>query len=130
MAKKSVIYVFGNPLLPEDSQPLKLIPELRKKFPQIVFQAADPNESLKPVDREMIIIDTAASIKKVTMLSDTDRIVTDNKIYSAHDLDLGFNLKLLKKLGQLEKAIIFCVPMKIKKTEALRQLAALIKKTV
>ena len=39
-----------------------------------------------------------------------------------HDFDLAFNLKLLKKIGQLEKLTIFGVPPGYPKEKALNEL--------
>jgi len=117
------IYIFGNPLLEEDSLPIKLVPELRKKFPEIKFVVQDPNENLKPEDGKLFIIDTVLGINKVEIIDNLDRIQSD-KIYSAHDFDLGFNLKLLAKIGELKKVAIFGVPVKIAGKEALKQLSA------
>ncbi|OGF25808.1 hypothetical protein A2303_07490 [Candidatus Falkowbacteria bacterium RIFOXYB2_FULL_47_14] len=122
------VYIFGNPLLSFDNLPLKLMPDLAKKFPAITFLSIDPNENLKFTDKKPVIIDTIFGIKKVAVLHDIDRIITD-KIYSAHDLDLSFNLKLLAKLGYIEKVTILGVPPGIKKEEALMQLYPLIERS-
>lgn len=103
------IYLFGNPLLNFDSLPLLFKAELEKEFPNISFSEADPSENLKPENKELFIIDSAAGIKEVTVLEDLTRIKTE-AAYSLHDFDLGATLKLLKKIGVLEKASIFCVP--------------------
>jgi len=42
------VSVFGNPDLPEDAMPVALIPELRKRFPNITFVHQDPNEECTP----------------------------------------------------------------------------------
>lgn len=120
------IYIFGNPLLKEDSLPIKLAPELQKKFPEIDFVVTDPNENLKPENSELYIIDTVRGIKKVEIITDLNKIQL-NRIYSAHDFDLGFNLKLLQKIGKLNKVVIFGVPSKTKKQKALEQIASKIK---
>ena len=44
-----------------------------------------------------------------------------------HDFDLGLNLKLLQKIGELEKITIFGVPPDMNKKIALKQLIKLIK---
>lgn len=126
MAGKKTIYIFGNPLLPFDSLPLRLRPELEKQFPKIKFLIKDPNENLEPLNEELTIIDTVEGIKKVTAFNDLNKIKTE-KIYSLHDFDLGFNLKLLQKIGKLNKITVFGVPFKISKKEALRELIKLIK---
>ena len=116
------IYIFGNPLLSFDSLPIRLAPQLEKLFPEIKFVVKDPNENLKPENGELYIIDTVLGIKKVEVITDLEKIQLD-KIYSAHDFDLGFNLKLLQKIGELKKVVIFGVPDKISKKEALNQLS-------
>jgi Ni,Fe-hydrogenase maturation factor len=120
------IYIFGNPLVKEDSLPLKLIDKLKKEFPSLEFKEFDTVEDLK-LEKELNIIDTVKGIKKVELIEDIDKIITD-KIYSMHDLDLGYNLKLLKKMKMIEKIRIFGIPNKISETEAFEQLRKLIKK--
>ena len=119
------IYVFGNPLVKEDSLPLKLIKKLRKKFPSLEFKEFDTVEDLD-FEKELNIIDTVKGIKKVELIEDIDKIIT-NKIYSMHDFDLGYNLKLLKKLKMIDKVRILGIPMKIDEEEAFRELKELIK---
>jgi len=64
------IYVFGNPLVEEDSLAIKLIPSLQKKFPNIQFVIADPNENFPPEgEKDLIIIDTVKGIKKPSRCS-------------------------------------------------------------
>jgi len=119
------IYVFGNPLVKEDSLPLKLIDKLKKEFPSIEFSEFDTVEDLELVE-ELNIIDTVKGIKKVELIEDIDKIITD-KIYSMHDFDLGYNLKLLKKMKIIDKVKIFGVPMNISEKEAFDQLCKVIK---
>jgi Ni,Fe-hydrogenase maturation factor len=107
---KNKIYIFGNSLLEFDNLPIKLIPDLQKAFPHIEFIHQDPNDNLHPENGELVIIDTAEGISEVKVLTDIDQII-DSPKFSMHDLDLGFTLKLMKKIGTLEKVTIFCVPM-------------------
>ncbi len=124
---KKTIHVFGNPLLDFDNLPIKLLPELKKEFPKFNFIHLDPNENIKPINKELIIIDTVINIDKVKIFDDIDSIELNN-IYTAHDLDLGFNIKLLQKINKLDKIIIFGIPPKLKKDTALKQLIKEIKK--
>ena len=103
------ILIFGNPLLEFDNLPLRLKPRLEEAFPDINFIETDPADNLRPENKELIIIDTAEGIKDVKTLTDIESI-ENSPTYSLHDFDLGIALKLLKKIGQLEKATIFCVP--------------------
>jgi Ni,Fe-hydrogenase maturation factor len=125
MSDQLTIHIFGNPLLPFDSLPIKLVPELERRFPEFDFRITDPNENLKPVDGKLVIIDTVTGIDKAVIIDDIDKIESDT-IYSAHDLDLGFNLKLLNTIGKLKKATIFGVPPGTEYQPALDQLTELI----
>ena len=127
MQNKITIHIFGNPLLDFDNLPLKLAPKIQKLFPEIDFIIVDPNENLKPINRELVIIDTVEGIKNVTLIDDISKIQT-GKIYSLHDFDLAFNLKILQKIGKLKKVRIFGVPMDGDEKEILKQLKNLIKK--
>ncbi len=121
-----IIYIFGNPLLSFDNLPVRLAPRLQKQFPDIDFIIQDPNENLKPEKKELTIIDTVLGLKKITIFNDLNKIQLD-KIYSAHDFDLGFNLKLLQKIGKLEKITIFGMPPDIDEQTAFKQLTTLLK---
>jgi hypothetical protein len=123
---KKIIHIFGNILLPFDSLPLKLQPELQKALPEIDFVISDPNENIKPVNKELVIIDTVLDIDEIKIIKNIDQI-QDNQTYSMHDFDLGLNLKLLQKIGELEKITIFGVPPDMDKKNALEQLIKLIK---
>ena len=112
-------------MLDFDNLPLKLAPKLRKIFPEIDFVIIDPSENLEPIDDALIIIDTVEGIEKVTVIDDIEKLET-GKIYSLHDFDLAFNLKLLQKIGKLKKVKIFGVPMKGDEEEILKQLEKLI----
>lgn len=126
--QKQKIYIFGNPLLEYDNIPLKLHTALSNKFSNIDFIEIDPNENLHPIDGKLTIIDTIADIDEVTIIDNIDDIdpIERNPNYSLHDLDLGFTLKLLKKIGLLKEILIFGVPQNIKKQDALEQLIILI----
>jgi Ni,Fe-hydrogenase maturation factor len=124
--QRKTIYIFGNPLLDFDNLPLKLAPKLAEIFPEIDFVIADPNENLRPTNKKLTIIDTVEGIKNIVVIDDIDKLET-NKLYSLHDFDLAFNLKLLQKIGQLEKVQIIGVPMKGGEGEILEQLEKYIK---
>lgn len=129
MHNRKIIYIFGNPLLDFDNLPLKLAPKLKKKFPEINFIIADPSENIEPIDGELIIIDTVENIEKVVLIDDLTHIQTA-KIFSLHDFDLGFNLKLLQKIGRLKKIKIIGTPMKGNEEEILSNLREIIKSKV
>lgn len=93
------ILVFGNPLIKKDSLALKLMPKLKKEFPQIEFIEIDPTENLDKFGRKLFIIDVVPNINNVKVLDLKDNFnqLSTSKLFSMHDFDLGYNLKLLKK---------------------------------
>lgn len=125
---KRKIFVFGNPLLKEDRLPLQLAQDLQKQFPQFSFEIKDPNENLWPVNKELTIIDTAIGIKQVRVLKDISKIQPSCSPCSLHDFDLALNIKLLEKIGELKKIMIFAVPQNISKKTTLDQLIKSIQK--
>jgi len=106
------VYVFGNPLLKSDSLPLKILPRLKKTWPLIDFQIADPNENFPPQkEKNLIILDTVFGIKKPMIFDLHDLLNTGEKTpISPHDYDLLTHLLLLKKLKRVEKVIIIGIP--------------------
>ncbi|MEI7498568.1 MAG: hypothetical protein WCK11_04800 [Candidatus Falkowbacteria bacterium] len=124
---KPIIYLCGNPLLAFDSLPLRLKPGLTKALPQFNFIEIDPTENLHPINGELTIIDTILDIDNVKIFTDIGQIKNSPQ-YSLHDLDLGFNLKLLQKIGTLKKVTIYGVPPNLSITVALSQITTLLKK--
>ncbi|MCX6816043.1 MAG: hypothetical protein NT120_04295 [Candidatus Aenigmarchaeota archaeon] len=114
---KKIVYVSGNPLVREDSIPLRIMPKLQEKFPNIEFRELEPTDNM-PEEERLNIIDTIIGIDNVTVVKDIDKIVT-GKVYSLHDFDLGFNLKLMKKMGKLKSVSIIGVPPHIDEEKAL-----------
>lgn len=121
------IYIFGNPLLTFDNLPIRLTPDLKKEFPGIDFIHQDPNENLHPENGELFIIDTVVGPKEVVLIDDIEKIESSPSV-SMHDLDLGFNLKLLKKIGELEKVNIIGVPSDMDPKTALFEIKKIIEK--
>ncbi len=119
------ILVFGNPLLKEDSLPIKLLPKLRQLYPNIEFKEIDPTENLEAQGKHLIILDTIKNIDKITIIDDINKLKA-NKLYSMHDFDLALNLKLLKKLNKIELVKIIGLPMEISKNEAIKQISKLL----
>ncbi len=123
------ILVFGNPLVEEDRLPLELMEELKKEFPQIDFKEFDAAEDLQEEGKELNIIDAVAEIKEAIVITDIESLKT-NKIFSLHDFDLAYTLKLLKKMKMVDKIRIFGIPMHAKKEVAFKQLKELIKSSL
>ncbi|MCD6576132.1 MAG: hypothetical protein J7K73_03155 [Nanoarchaeota archaeon] len=100
---------------------------MKKEFPKVDFIEFDSVEEIK--DKNLIIIDSAKGINKVTLVEDVNKLET-NKIYSLHDFDLAYNLKLLKKFGMITSVKIFAIPQDLDEETAFKQLKELIKSTL
>lgn len=120
MGMIETIYIFGNPILENDSLPFRLLSNLRVELPEIVFSELDPTEDFPETDT-LYVIDTVINIQEVAVINDIESL-EDSPHLSAHDADLAFNLKFLKKLGKLKGAVIFGVPAEGFEDEILKDL--------
>ncbi|HEU4481825.1 MAG TPA: hypothetical protein VFR65_02110 [Nitrososphaeraceae archaeon] len=117
------VLVFGNRLVEKDKLPLELIPYLTKKFPEIEFKEFDSIEDLQNEGSVIYIIDSVENIENVTIIYNIDQIEISNSLYTIHDMDLGYMLKLMKKVNMIDKVIIFGIPINtLSKIEILNQL--------
>ena len=122
------ILVFGNPLLKEDSLPLKLLPALRKEFPAVEFDEADPAD----IDMEkgrIVVVDTAKGIDRVMLVEDANKL-QDYKLLSAHGLGLAEMLALMKAAGRQVQVKIICVPQGMPQQKALADVTKLLRAIV
>ena len=124
--KLSKVYVLGNPLLKEDSLPLKFLPSLKQNFPNIEFIHLNPAEDF-PEEDNLTFLDTILNTNKVVILTekDIDRFQSPPN-YSLHDFDLATNLKLLIKLKLIKQFTIIGVPPDISEEKALDELREII----
>jgi Ni,Fe-hydrogenase maturation factor len=130
---KTKILVFGNPLVKKDNLVLKILPELKKEFPKVDFKEFDSTEDLHKEGRELRIIDVVEGVHEVKLLSFPPQsldVLETNKIYSMHDFDLGYNLKLLEKMNLIDKVEILCIPTNISEQEAFNQSQLILRKWV
>ena len=118
------IYVLGNRLVKKDSLPIRLIPILRKEFPDIEFIEFEPTEDF-PKEKELVILDTVINAKEICLITDTDKIISE-KAVSLHDFDLGYNLKLMKKFGMIDNIKIIGLPPNIKEKDAIEGIRKII----
>ena len=112
------IYVFGNPILRKDSLALRVAERLKKKFPAIEFKKFDTAEDLE--GEALYVMDVAEGIEEVKLIENLDLVET-RKIFSLHDYDLSYELKLLKKIGKIKKVFLICIPAGMKESEAIKQ---------
>jgi hypothetical protein len=120
------ILVFGNALVEADSLPLRLMPELRKAFPSVEFREFDTAENLEAEGRDLIILDTAFGIERVTLIEDVDTLQV-SKTCSMHDFDLPITLRILMKLKAIDSVKIIAIPAGYGEGKALREAGAIIK---
>ena len=121
------VLVFGNLLLENDSLPLRLLPKLRERFFDVEFKEVDPTEGLESEGRDLVILDSVEGIDEVMVIDSIERLHA-NRVCSMHDFDLGYNLKLLKKVGKIDSVRIIGVPMGIGEGEALDQIQSIFRK--
>lgn len=118
------IFVFGNADLKGDSLPLEILPELNKEFPNITFELKDPNEEWD-IPNNLIIIDTVVGIKKITVYNDILKFDNAPRV-SMHDFDAFANIRLLMKLGKIDKIKIIGIPVNISKKKAISEIVMII----
>jgi len=94
-----------------DSLPVKMLPELKKKFPQHKFIFQDPNEEW-PLDEPFFVIDTVVGLPEPHVFDSIDDFEDTPKL-SMHDFDALSNLRFLKKLGKLPEIKIIGLPVGI-----------------
>ncbi|MGD0328688.1 MAG: hypothetical protein ABSB00_03215 [Minisyncoccia bacterium] len=121
-----IIYVFGNPDLPADSLPLKILPELKKRFPQLQFAVKDPHEEWD-CPETVTVIDTVKGIGNVTVFEDLTKFASAPSL-TLHDFDALANLRYLQKLGKLKKIKIIGMPAEMHLNKALASVAEKIKR--
>jgi hypothetical protein len=116
------VFVFGNEDLTEDNLPIRILPELQKKFPEIEFEIKDPNEEWE-IPEELTVLDTAVGIKEVTVFDNLENFSKAPRV-GMHDFDALTNLRYLQKLGKIKKIKIIALPQNMQKDEAIKNLGA------
>lgn len=104
------VYVVGNAIDPRDRLPMRLLPSLRRRCPNIAFLPFDPTEEFPSHTPHLVLIDAVEGISRVMLFSDLNRFSLSPRV-TVHDYDLSIHLSLLKKLGKLEKLTIVGIPM-------------------
>lgn len=107
------VLVFGNKDYAPDAVAFSVAEKLRADFDAITFNEIKPNEDLPFVDGEsLVLLDVVDGITKVTEITEknVDQLVVASRS-TAHDYDLGFQLKYLTKLGKIKRFTIVGIPM-------------------
>lgn len=118
------VFVFGNPDLPTDTLPLRLLAALRQRFPRVTFEAKDPNEEWD-VPPHLIVIDTVMGADRVQRFDGLEAFTRTPRV-TLHDFDALTNLQLLRKLGKLQAVTVIGVPPALPEAEALVAVAGLL----
>jgi hypothetical protein len=119
------IYILGNSLIPNDAIPLRILPKLRRQFPKINFIHFDPTEELPENLKELILIDSVVNIIQVTVFNSLEEFENSPR-NSVHDYDLSLDLKLLIKLGRMQKVKIIGIPGTYNQQKALKEVSEII----
>jgi hypothetical protein len=116
------IFVFGNIDLKEDNLPLRILPQLQKRFPNVEFVVKDPNEEWD-VPEEITVLDTAVGIKEVAVFDSLEKFGKVPRV-GMHDFDALTNLRFLWKLGKIKKIKIIAIPPDLEEKEAIKKVSA------
>lgn len=119
------IFVFGNPDLQEDSLPLRILPKLQEKFPDIQFEVKDPNEEWD-VPEELIVFDTVMGIDGVKVMDDIKTFSAAPRV-SMHDFDALTNIRYLIKLGKIKKIKVIGISPSMNESDALEAVSAVLR---
>ncbi len=113
-----LIHIFGNPDLPCDALPPRLLSRLCQRFPNYRFSLTDPNELDTPKENDLFIaIDTVDGLKVPREIS-LDEIAALRARTTAHDFDFASFILLVKKLRKNIGIRIFGIPMGYSEEEA------------
>ncbi len=119
------ILVFGNPLVEMDSIALNVMKSLQNRFPDVEFREFDSAENLENEGRDLIILDAAVGVPEVVILEGIEKLQSGS-IYSMHDFDLSLTLKLLIKMGKIDRVRIIAIPSDYEKEKAVEECSLLI----
>lgn len=103
------IYFLGNEDEDLDSQAVAVL----KKLPSIAntaFIHIKPNDDI-PCEESMIFVDTVVGVDNIVQINETNlsQFVLPPRT-SAHDYDLGFQLRYLHKIGKVKHFTIIGIP--------------------
>ena len=102
------VLCFGNEFLKEDSLAKELADEITIEGVKFI-KCNSPDEILDKDLDKVVILDVVKDLDKVILFDDIDKI-KERKLYSMHDFDLGFFLKLMKKTKQITTIKIIGIP--------------------
>jgi len=100
------VYCFGNPEVNCDRIALQLAEVLTVPGFSLVkcYKPEQMGDERRPV-----IIDVVHGLQDISLIDDLEKL-SHFKLVTAHDIDLGFWLKLKLRLGMLDKVTIIGIP--------------------
>jgi hypothetical protein len=120
-----IVIVFGNPDLPMDSLPLRILPELKKRVPGADFLVLDPNEEFPELD-DFMVIDTVQGIDEVTIFKDLKNFASAPRL-TMHDFDAIAYLRYLEKLGKIQQVTVIGVPTTYDESRAIAEVVSMLR---
>lgn len=118
------IYCFGNEFVEGDTLAKELAETI--KLDGVEFIKANSPELLFEEVGDIYILDVIKGICDVQVITDINQLKAQT-LYSLHDFDIAYFLKLLKTTGAIKKVTIFGLPMQGDTKQLQQQLIAKIK---
>ena len=120
----TIVLCFGNEFIKEDALAKEIADEIT--IPNVEFKKCDSvGDVFAYKDYNIFIMDVVKNAKDVMVFDDIDKLNAP-QLYSLHDFDLSFFLKLMKGIGKMNKIKIIGLPMKGDKKEIIAKLTELI----
>ncbi|NJL44037.1 MAG: hypothetical protein HC945_01805 [Nitrosarchaeum sp.] len=108
------VYVFGNEWLGQDRSAVDLIVELERRGVDCVH-VRDPQELVPRLQAGEVVtlLDVALGVDRPVLFDDL-KLLEQGRVFSMHDVDLAFLLRLLDAMGVLRpgQVRIVAVPLK------------------
>jgi Ni,Fe-hydrogenase maturation factor len=107
------IYVFGNQDEVSDKKAFEVMDALKDKLSEIEWVVVKPNEDLPFAgEDEVVLMDVVQGLKAPRLIEDEElNQIAIGPRMTAHDFDLGWQIKYLKKLGKLGRVRLVGLPM-------------------
>ncbi len=118
------IYCFGNEFIEGDTLAKELVDDIQ--IAGVQFIRANAPEVLFEEVGKIFILDVVKGIDKLMIINDIDQLKAQT-LYSLHDFDLAYFLKIMKTTGAITDVTIFGLPMQGDKEQLRKELTEKIK---
>jgi len=99
-----IVLCFGSELIENDDTAIKVCELLKDDFPNAKFIVChDPSEILEYAE-DAVILDVVKGINHVHFID--DNFLKERKVYTLHDFDLGFFVRLINEIGTTRPKIL------------------------